>query len=94
MGLVSSGVSGGTIPFCYVVCHVTKMLPANFNPTKGLLEKKKKPNPLSCIWRETLWLDKSFLSLCSSCFTFQTCIVGNLKNDEFHQIPGYCTRGQ
>jgi hypothetical protein len=33
---------GGTIPFCFVVCHVTRMLPANFNPTKGLLGTKKK----------------------------------------------------
>lgn len=67
MGLASSGVSGGTIPFCFVVCHVTRMLPANFNPTKGLLGKKKKP---ILHLERTLWLDKSFLSLCSFLFRF------------------------
>lgn len=91
MGLVQERLEE-TIPFCFVVCHVTRMLPANFNPTKGVLEKKKKPTYLAS--GETLRLDKSFLSLRSSCFTFQTCIIGNLKNDEFHQIPGYCTREQ
>lgn len=71
------------------------MLPANFNPTKGLLERERKKKKTTYLASgETLWLDKSFLSLYSSCFTFQTCIIGNLKNDEFHQIPGYCTREQ